>query len=394
MDFSYYDLAAGGERGVARETDQSDLKGRWEVNMDSGEQLLYIGFNQDQTFMTVGTTVGFAIYRLSPLQLVHKEGDIYVDTGNFRIVEMYSNSQLLALVGAGEQPAFSPRCLTMWNSSQRSAICDIYFNDSVLAVQLNRIRIVAATTDAVFIYDTSTMKKQHEIPTARNPLGLMSLSPDHTACFLLYLSSSEMGNFTVYDCFTMQNRREVEAHKTPLAGLTINKAGTMAATVSVKGTIIRVFGLPDGQKLYTFKRGITESRIHHISFAPQQPFLLVSFDSGSLHLFRLSSEYLPLRPASSESWSLTSSLSAAASYLLPEYYQDSFDKPRAFIVIHSGFSAPFKASLLSDSTVFLQATSGQYSVFSVDLASGGSPVLVTQGDIQRLPLGMLKGGAR
>ena len=358
--------------------------------MDSGDQVLYVGFNQDQSFMTIGTSQGFAIYRLNPLQIVHKEGEGYVDSGNFRIVEMYANSQLLALVGAGEQPAFSPRCLTMWNTAQHSAICDIYFNDSVLSVQLNKLRIVAATADAVLIYDTSTMKKQHEIRSAHNPLGLMALSPDHSSCFLLYLSAADMGNFMVYDCYTMQNRREIEAHRTTLAGLVINRGGTMAATVSVKGTIIRVFGLPEGQKLYTFKRGMTEARIYHLSFSAQLPYLLVCSDSGSLHLFRLSSEYPSNRPPPSQSW--TSSLSAAASFLLPDYYQDSFDKPRAVAVIHSGLEGPFKATLIPGSdSVFLQAYTGLFEVYTVDLVSGAQPTLGSQGHIQRLPLAMLRG---
>ena len=201
---------------------------------------------------------------------------------------MYANSQLLALVGAGEQPAFSPRCLTMWNTSQRSAICDIYFTDSILAVGMNRTRIVAATAEAVFIYDTSSMKKQLDFRTAYNPKGLMALSPEHSACFLLYLSAEEMGNFAVYDCYTLLKKRDIEAHKTPLAGLSINSLGTMAASVSVKGTIIRVFSLPEGAKLYTFKRGLSSVSTYHISFSPHAPFLLLSSDSGSLHLFLLS----------------------------------------------------------------------------------------------------------
>lgn len=304
---------------------------------------------------------------------------------------MYASSQLLALVGAGEQPAFSPRCLTMWNTSQRSAICDIYFSDSILAVCMNRIRIVAATADTAAVYDTSTMKKQHEIRTAHNPRGLIALSPNHTACFLLYLASAEMGNFAVYDCFTLQLKREIEAHKAPLAGLAINVQGTMAASVSVKGTIVRVFSLPEGTKLYTFKRGLSSASTLQLSFSPNGPFLLLSSDSGSLHLFLLSSQYCLRRPPPASSWS--SSISVVASYIVPEYYKDTFNKPRAVSVIHTGFTGAFKGAVLSGGRdVLVVSSTGEFCVYQLESESGGIASLTSQGSILRLPLAMLRTG--
>jgi autophagy-related protein 18 len=49
-------------------------------------------------------------------------------------------TSLIAYVGAGEQPALTPRKLTVWNTSTQRPIQDLSFPTSVLAVYLNRQR--------------------------------------------------------------------------------------------------------------------------------------------------------------------------------------------------------------------------------------------------------------
>ena len=56
-------------------------------------------------------------------------------------------------------------------------------------------------------------------------------------------------------CISAQAANIVQAHKTPVSALSFNFTGTMLATASGKGTVIRVFSIPEGQKLYQFRRG-------------------------------------------------------------------------------------------------------------------------------------------
>ena len=59
----------------------------------------------------------------------------------------------------------------------------------------------------------------------------------------------------------------------------------MLATSSGKGTLFRVFKLPEGVQLYTFKRGISHAIIYSLTFGANK--LLCSSDSGTLHVFNL-----------------------------------------------------------------------------------------------------------
>jgi autophagy-related protein 18 len=60
------------------------------------------------------------------------------------------------------------------------------------------------------------------------------------------------------------------------------------ATASDKGTVIRVFGCPDGEKLYQFRRGSYPARITSLAFNHSAEFLAVGSDTETVHVFRCS----------------------------------------------------------------------------------------------------------
>jgi len=79
----------------------------------------------------------------------------------------------------------------------------------------------------------------------------------------------------------------VEAHNSPLSCIALNNDGTLLATASEKGTIIRVFSVPDAQKLYQFRRGSIPARIFSMSFNSTSTLLCVSSATETVHIFRL-----------------------------------------------------------------------------------------------------------
>lgn len=79
----------------------------------------------------------------------------------------------------------------------------------------------------------------------------------------------------------------IEAHNSPLSCIALNNDGTLLATASEKGTIIRVFSIPDAQKLYQFRRGSIPARIYSMSFNLTSTLLSVSSATETVHIFRL-----------------------------------------------------------------------------------------------------------
>lgn len=92
----------------------------------------------------------------------------------------------------------------------------------------------------------------------------------------------------IFDTVKLEAINVIEAHRSPLACITLNGDGTLIATASDKGTIIRVFSVPDGHKLYQFRRGSIPSRIYSMSFNTTSTLLCVSSSTETIHLFKLS----------------------------------------------------------------------------------------------------------
>ena len=53
---------------------------------------------------------------------------------------MLYNTNLIALVGSGEQPEFSPRRLTLWNTSNSTILCELSFLTKIQGVKMNKLR--------------------------------------------------------------------------------------------------------------------------------------------------------------------------------------------------------------------------------------------------------------
>lgn len=68
----------------------------------------------------------------------------------------------------------------------------------------------------------------------------------------------------------------------------MNSDGSLLATASDKGTIIRVFSIPGAHKLYQFRRGSMPSRIFSMSFNNTSTLLCVSSATETVHIFKLS----------------------------------------------------------------------------------------------------------
>jgi WD40 repeat protein len=79
----------------------------------------------------------------------------------------------------------------------------------------------------------------------------------------------------------------VNAHNSKIACIAINKEGTLLATASDKGTLIRIFTINDGQKISEFRRGNTTVEMNCLTFDPNNKFIGCSSNVGTIHIFSI-----------------------------------------------------------------------------------------------------------
>jgi autophagy-related protein 18 len=226
---------------------------------------------------------------------------------------MLFSTSLVALV-------LSPRRLQIKNTKRDSIICELTFPTTILAVRLNRKRLVVVLEDQMYLYDIQDMKLLYTIETSPNPMAICALSPSSENCYLAYplpRKSAESsfappshappnsahisptsGEVMIFDTIKLEAINVVEAHKSPLSCIAFNNDGSKLATASDKGTIIRVFSVPDAGKLYQFRRGSMPARIFSMAFNITSTLLCVSSATETVHIFKLAPRRAQSPPSS------------------------------------------------------------------------------------------------
>lgn len=261
------------------------------VGPGNPQGLLHVTFNQDNTCLALSTREGLRIYSIDTHQVCYRNA-----IGAIGLSEMLFCTSLVAYVGAGEQPALTPRKLTVLNTSNNEPIQHISFASSVLAIRMNRQRLVAVLERRTNVYNLQSLAHLRTLEAAPNPKGLAALTPcsePGDPCLLALPSSATAGSLQVYDLAEDGGNAicEIAAHKAPLAAITWSQDGALLATASTTGTVVRVHAIqPGASRLFSFRRGSTSAVIHCLAFSPPgtEPRLLAAASShGTVHLFRL-----------------------------------------------------------------------------------------------------------
>ncbi|KAL6948294.1 hypothetical protein ACO0OE_002324 [Hanseniaspora uvarum] len=268
---------------------------------------------------------------------------------NFGIVEMVYNTALLACVGLGEQVNLSPRKLRLVNTRKRKTIVEFSFHSAILSIKMNKSRLVILLKSQIYIYDITTMKLLHLIETSDLFEGIIDISQviddKEFPQILCYSSpqkviSSEMnshlttnnlsllnkvgtgyhsnntklkeisgedsndfeiqgpnnptanshGDIVIFNLLTLQPTHVINAHKAAISTFKLNEKGTLLATSSVKGTIVRVFDISRGIKKYQFRRGTYNTKIYCLQFDKTDQFLLCCSSNLTVHIFKMNEE--------------------------------------------------------------------------------------------------------
>jgi len=249
---------------------------------DLTSNLTFVGFNQDSSSLAVGTKLGYRLYTFSDpekIELNHED-----TTENICIVERLFSSSLVALVSLS-----SPRKLKVYHFKRNTEICNYCYGNTILAVRLNRQRLVVCLEESLYIHNMRDMKVLHTIKnTPPNPTGLCALSADNDRCLLAYPGHSSAGEVQIFDACALTNKITITAHDNPLAALAFDPSGLKLATASDKGTIVRVHDVSSGQMLFEFRRGYARcATIYSLSFSSDSTLLCASSNTETVHIFKL-----------------------------------------------------------------------------------------------------------
>ena len=252
-------------------------------NEKDANSMLYINFNQDGSCFAVGTQSGFMILNSNPFRNNFNR-DM---NGGIGLIEMLNRSNILALIGGGKSPRYSANKLVLWDDHKQKEISEMRFMSSVKNVKMKKDRIFAVTEDKIYVFNFNTLELFDTLETKNNTKGIISISI--IGNIIAYPDKDIIGSVKIKD-YDKQADKTINAHKGPINFLQLNKDGTILATASDKGTLIRLFDTSTGEQIQELRRGTENAEIYSISFDDTNRFLAVSSDRKTVHIFIINKE--------------------------------------------------------------------------------------------------------
>lgn len=344
---------------------------------DPSGDLLFVNFNQDHTSLAVGSRLGYKLYSLNSVEAL-EEIHSY-DKGDVCIVERLFSSSLVAVVSLS-----APRKLKVCHFKKGTEICNYSYPNTILAVRLNRVRLLVALEESLYIHNIRDMKVLHTIrDTPPNPNGLCALSSNSDNCFLAYPGSSQIGEIQVFDAVNLRPVTMIPAHDSPVASLTFNAAASLLATASEKGTVIRVFSIPEGQKIFEFRRGVKRcAHIYSLSFSLDSLYLSASSNTETVHIFRLEApKQKPTEEPQSWMGYFGKAIMTPSNYL-PSQVTEVLAQGRAFSTVklpHAGYRNNCALAIINKlPRVLVASEDGHLYIYNLDPEEGGDCSLLRQ----------------
>ncbi|XP_035907988.1 WD repeat domain phosphoinositide-interacting protein 2 [Anopheles stephensi] len=356
------------------------------TDIDAGG--FFVNFNQDCSSLAVGSKNGYSLFSLNSVD--QNLDQIYTSLGeDICLVERLFSSSLVAVVSLN-----APRKLKVCHFKKGTEICNYSYSNTILAVKLNRSRLVVCLEESLYIHNIRDMKVVHTIrDTPPNKTGLCALASDSDHCYLAYPGSATVGEVQIFDAVNLHAKIMIPAHDSPLAAIAFSQIGTEIATASEKGTVIRVFSVSDGSKLFEFRRGVKRCvSIASLAFSTCSKYLCCSSNTETVHVFKLErvSPETNDEQGAGEAWYGKIS-KAFTNYLpLPTQVTDVFSQGRAFasaLLPVAGLRHSCVITTIQKALRMLVASQDGYLyVYQIPTEGGGECQLIKKHDLRNIEL--------
>ncbi|KAJ9664329.1 Phosphatidylinositol 3,5-bisphosphate-binding protein [Neophaeococcomyces mojaviensis] len=259
------------------------------IDESQGPVSLCASFNTDSTCFSIGTDTGFCVFNSDPCEL-RVSRNMNAGIG---IAEMLGNYNYLALVGGGKNPRWPQTKVIIWDDAKQKTAVTLEHKTALLRVRLTRTHIAVALQNSIHLYQFSSPPTRLAVfETADNHLGLCCLGTS-----LLAFPGRSPGKIQLVELKT-NNVSIIPAHASALRALDLSSDGTLLASASETGTLIRVFSTQNCAKLAELRRGVDPAFIFSIAISPDTSLLAVTSDKSTLHVFDLTQLPGRSRPSS------------------------------------------------------------------------------------------------
>nr|XP_045733729.1 WD repeat domain phosphoinositide-interacting protein 4 isoform X4 [Mirounga angustirostris] len=265
--------ASPGDAPVTRVAPKTWKPGKqsWTMTQQPLRGVTSLRFNQDQSCFCCAMETGVRIYNVEPL----------MEKGH------------LVLIWDDAREG---------KDSKDKLVLEFTFTKPVLAVRMRHDKIVIVLRNRIYVYSfPDNPRKLFEFDTRDNPKGLCDLCPSLEKQLLVF-PGHKCGSLQLVDLASTKPGTSsapftINAHQSDVACVSLNQPGTVVASASQKGTLIRLFDTQSKEKLVELRRGTDPATLYCINFSHDSSFLCASSDKGTVHIFALKDTRLNRRSA-------------------------------------------------------------------------------------------------
>ena len=253
------------------------------------EKCHYLSFNPDSSLFCVGTNKGFRVFSSYLFKCVGKR-DI---NGGIGIVEILNNTNIFALVGTEENLKFGPNKVILWDESKQKVANQLIVSNNVKNIKIKRTKIYIIEENNILVFTLGNYEKIDSLKTFTNKVGIFGISLEPKLNIISY-PSPDVGKIITKDYdnkidgnFTVG---EINAHKNEIIAMAMNYDGSLIASASERGTIIKIFKTKDGSLLQELRRGTEPAEIYSLAFDFKSRYIACSSNKGTVHIFYIKNE--------------------------------------------------------------------------------------------------------
>jgi WD40 repeat protein len=155
------------------------------------------------------------------------------------------------------------------------------FRDSVRCIKCTNDLLIVVQEKKILLHDLAT-KKIVWRETFENYFGACDVSCG--ARTMVAYPNTTQGSITIENV-TDSSSIVIQAHTSRICRVALNCDGTLVATASIKGTLVRIFDTATGNKIREVRRGSTMATIYCIAFNVTSSLLCCTSDTGTLHIW-------------------------------------------------------------------------------------------------------------
>ena len=291
------------------------------------------------------------------------------------MVIMLYRTNILALVGSDNNVNDKRSKLIIWDDKQKKPLSELKFNQNIMNVKLRKDKIIVVCRDKIYVFNLSTFKNMDIIETGDNSHGIVGVSYEPEQTLLAY-PDKKKGHVRIKN-YEKSSVFHINAHENNIAYIVLSYDGSLLATASEQGTLIRIFNTENGNILQEVRRGKDKADIKYICFEPNYRFIAASSNKGTIHIWSLSNALKCLNKNNEEESNTienkTSGLKWLPSFLGGEFFNSEWSFAKVRITDHRSICC-----FGPDNTIIIVSTEGKYYKAQIDMEKGGECKIIQE----------------